>query len=124
MTWTSEEKDIIEKYRNLLEVDSDKAIDELLEEEDPDTAIKIVLSLCLVQGREILLGIDDISGLREVSVKNRTTGELWLLYHIFNPNIENELGQLKDLFLEDLEDYYKFDKTTAQKIASLAVSME
>ena len=121
MTWSNEEKQIIEKYRNLLEVDSDKAIDELLDEEDPDMAIKIVLSLCLVQGRTIFLGIDGLSGLREVSVKNRTTGELRLLYHIFNPNIEDELGQLKGLFLEDLEDYFKFDKTTAGKIVDLAV---
>ena len=121
MTWSNEEKQIIEKYRNLLEVDSDKAIDELLDEEDPDIAVKIVLSLCLIQGRAILLSKDDFTDLREVSVKNKTTGELWLLYNVEDVITENELGQLKDRFFEDLENYYMFDKTTAGKIADLAV---
>ena len=119
--WSNEEKQIIEKYRNLLEVDSDKAIDELLDEEDPEIAVKIVLSLCLIQGRSILLSKDDFTDLREVSVKNKTTGELWLLYNVEDVNTEDELGQLKDRFFEDLENYYMFDKTTAGKIVDLAV---
>lgn len=119
--WSNEEKQIIEKYRNLLEVDSDQAIDELLDEEDPNIAVKIVLSLCLIQGRPIFLAKDDFTDLREVSVKNKTTGDYWLLYNVEDVNTENELGQLKDRFLEDLENYYMFDKTTAKKIASLAV---
>ena len=121
MTWTDEEKQIIEKYRNLLEVDSDKAIDKLLDEEDPDIAVKIVLSLCLIQGRPILLSKDDFTDLREVSVKNKTTSELWLLYNVEDVNTGDELGQLKDRFFEDLENYYMFDKTTASKIVDLAV---
>lgn len=119
--WSNEEKQVIEKYRNLLEVDSDKAIDELLDEEDSDIAVKIVLSLCLIQGRPIFLAKDDFTDLREVSVKNKTTGELWLLYNVEDVNTEDELGQLKDRFFEDLENYYMFDKTTASKIVDLAV---
>ena len=121
--WSNEEKQIIEKYRNLLEVDSDKAIDELLDEEDPEIAVKIVLSLCLIQGRSILLGKDDFTDLREVSIKNRTTGKLWLLYNVEDVNTEDELGQLKDRFFEDLVNYYWFDKTIAGKITDLAVKV-
>ena len=121
MVWSDEEKNIIEKYRTKLEIDSDKAIDELLAEEDPDIAVKIVLSLCLIQGRHIFLAKDDLTDLREVSVKNEETGEFWLLYNVEDFNVEDELGQLKDQFLGDLENYYMFDKTIAQKIASLAV---
>ena len=124
MIWTSEEKDIIEKYRNLIETDPQKAIGEIIENYNGRNwgkGGKIILSLLLVLNARLYLEPDDLDIEVQYSLDGGNNVHV-LMYIELNGDegVDDKEVCLRE-FGYELESFYGFDKATSERLKSLVV---
>ena len=121
MNWTQEELDLIEKYRIEIDSDSEKFIEKCLTDleivAEHKTLTRVILGLCLLLDKPIFL---EVSKNPEIKVGVEANGSLLLvMYTELNEEIKGGFEEIQKEFFEDLINYYKVDRDTAEKICRL-----
>lgn len=121
MNWTQEELDLIEKYRIEIDNDSEKFIEKCLTDleivAEHKTLTRVILGLCLLLDKPIFL---EVSKNLEIEVGVEANGSLLLvMYTELNEEIKGGFEEIQKEFFEDLINYYKVDRDTAEKICRL-----
>lgn len=124
MTWSNEEIEIIEKYRNLIETDPQKAIGKIIENYNGlnwAKGGKIILSLLLVLKAKIYLEPADLDIEVQYSLDDGHSINVLMYVELNGDEGIDDKGVCLGEFGHELESFYGFDKATSEGIKSLVV---